>query len=131
MGLHTNIRSFERAFAEWQEGKATEAIQDAQTFVAFSALERLVFKTPVLTGRARGNWQVTQTRLARKERDDWENRNEIAEGQEKIDSLPPFQLIWISNHVPYINRLEDGHSKKQAPNGMLKGTVAELTLLFG
>lgn len=131
MAVHRSIRSFEQSFARWQKGKAAEAILEAQVFVAFAALERLVLKTPVDTGRARGNWQVTQTRLSRTERQDWEERDPIAKGQERIEKMPLFQLIWIGNHVPYINALEDGHSKQARPNGMLKATLNELTLLFG
>ena len=37
-----------------------------------------------------------------------------------------FQTHYISNNTPYIERLENGHSKRQAPDGMLKMTLLEL-----
>jgi len=36
-----------------------------------------------------------------------------------------FRQTSIVNRVPYINALEDGHSKKQAPNGITKPTIRE------
>jgi len=102
-----------------------------QKKVALEALRRLVSKTPVKTGRARGNWQVTigDPASGQVERLDINGAETIKEGVAAIADLPAYQLVWISNNVDYIERLEHGHSK-QAPEGMLAVTVEELRAMF-
>ena len=40
--------------------------------------------------------------------------------------------VFITNNVPYIIELEDGHSKRQAPAGMVAVTFANLNaMMFG
>jgi hypothetical protein len=38
--------------------------------------------------------------------------------------IAPF--IWVFNNVPYIQALEDGHSKSQAPNGMVLNALNDI-----
>lgn len=98
---------------------------------ALDALTRIVLKTPVDTGRARGNWfvQIGGAGDMVTETTDKAGGPTIALGDAVIgsyrqrDDLP---VISIYNNLPYINRLEHGWSK-QAPNGMVSVTVAELT----
>jgi len=99
--------------------------------VAFEALRRLVSKTPVDTGRARGDWQVTIGDPATGQLDvlDVSGSLTVAAGLAALAGLPPYQIVWISNNVDYIERLEHGHSK-QAPEGMLAVTVEELRAMF-
>lgn len=35
-------------------------------------------------------------------------------------------MIWVYNNTKYIEALEDGHSKKQAPRGFVEGAMAAL-----
>ena len=100
--------------------------------VAMEALTRLVMKTPVDSGRARGNWQVTwgspSTEYDSDKTDD-KGSGTIWEGADTIADAPRYGVIWISNNVPYIERLENGWSG-QAPNGMAQLTVDELKTMF-
>ncbi len=73
----------------------------------------LVSRTPVLNGFARGNWAVTV--------------DSIPPSKTLKKNLQPFPVIsrsfgtlFITNLLPYIVPLENGHSKEQAPNGFLK-----------
>jgi len=75
------------------ENKTKQKLLVVPRKVALEILRRVVMRTPVLSGRARGSWQTTV-------------------------GAP------MENHVPYIQRLEDGYST-QAPAGMVKITVAE------
>lgn len=88
--------------------------------VALDAYGRVTKKTPVDTGRARANWNVgagrpdlrvdkSATRI---------KRPSLKRGDGK-------KVIFITNNLPYINALENGHST-QAPNGMVQGTLNEL-----
>lgn len=98
--------------------------------VAAYALVRLVELTPVATGHAKGNWQVQYFGSAVQELDvtDAIGNVTIAEGMRKLANAQPFQRISISNAVPYIRALEQGHSR-QAPRGMVAITVAEIRAL--
>ena len=111
----------------------------ADKYVRALALEghkRLMQKTPVDTGRARANWNVAIDAPDRSIRPvkadagqsgtDWAAIREAqAEGLTTIAEFRAGQVLYLTNAVPYVPRLEDGHSK-QAPQGMVKLTVAEL-----
>ena len=103
--------------------------------VALTALKKLVEKTPVDTGRARGNWQLTINYPA-----DWEIDTEdrtgsgtIAKGRNRLRGLPQHgigQVVFISNNVPYAKDLDEGRRSHQAPRGMLQPTIDELSQMF-
>lgn len=100
--------------------------------LALDALGRLVDKTPVDTGRARGAWIVTTGKPSTwKPREDEFIQPEVvqAKGAKALDVLLPFDVVYITNNVEYIEVLERGHSR-QAPQGMLAGTIAELSASF-
>jgi hypothetical protein len=94
----------------------------------------VVNKTPVDTGRARGNWQTTLGTPATGEieREDGSrapSNVSYTEGLPTIEQVPAFGVIWLSNNLPYIERLENGYSQ-QAPNGMVSTTVTEIQVQF-
>lgn len=102
-----------------------------QKQIVLEALRRLIEKTPVDTGRARGNWQVTIGRPAGGSLDqtDADGQETITAGLAVLAGLKDEQIVWTSNNVDYIEDLEHGHSR-QAPHGMLAVTVQELRALF-
>lgn len=103
-------------------------------------------RTPVDTGRARGNWQVTIDMPARGEAN---VGDPVSAGRGVIDKSPAFCTIWITNTVPYITVLEyglfdpenpgpnkhgqvlvSGGFSVQAPHGMVGVTLGELRAMF-
>lgn len=108
-----------------------EKLKVFQKKVVFEALNRLVKKTPIDTGRARGNWQVTIGGPATGQLETTDHIGEatVIQGLAVLAGLGDYQVVWISNNVDYIEALEHGHSK-QAPEGMLAVTVAELRGMF-
>lgn len=152
-----NLAEFER-----QIEKATEDLTETQLVafhqkIALEALGRIVDKTPVDSGRARGNWQLTIGAASRRILDveDAGGGNTKVAGATQIAALQPFQVVWISNNLPYILVLEHGGfvppdpgpSKDprkyrfgrvlvqggysvQAPQGMVSVTVSELLAIF-
>ncbi len=104
--------------------------------IALTALRGIVNKTPVLTGRAAGNWQLSINTPANDIIDNVEGLGNqakgkaISEGMDALVSLKPFEIIWISNNVPYILELEGGSSTK-APRGMVAVTFEEMLSIFG
>lgn len=111
-------------------GKAVHAA------VAQAMFKGIVEKTPVLTGRARGNWfpsngapspimteetaGVSQTGQPQTS----EERARINTVTRKLKALPlGAETVFITNNQPYIQGLEDGRSPKAPPNAMVQGTI--------
>lgn len=108
-------------------------MRDAVVVLGLTANNLIDAKSPVDTGRFRGNWSlaigapdtsVTATvdpsggaTVAR-------NANAMMAYPEK--AWPP---VYITNNLPYAERLEDGYSK-QAPGGMVALTYAELAAIW-
>lgn len=87
----------------------------AATIGTFSSVIRM---TPVDTGRAKGNWQATIGSPASGEG--------MSSESEVIATIPQHagSVVYLTNNVPYIQKLEyDAHSQ-QAPNGMVRISVA-------
>lgn len=99
------------------------------------ALRGVVDKSPVDTGRFRGNWQVVRNPDAASPVPGIDPAGEktIADGLRDLDGLvkaDPMAAVSIVNPLPYASALEHGHSK-QAPRGMVALTAAEVQAAFG
>lgn len=102
--------------------------------VGIVADQTLVLSTPVDEGTARSNWQVALDAPIRSEIPPYapgkglgigESANAqgaLAQGQAAIGQYKNGQTIYISNNLPYINRLNDGWSA-QAPAGFVEKAV--------
>ncbi len=125
--MGVDLRAFDRATRSFAQTTLPRAVQNVTQNLAREALTGIVNLTPVKSGRARGNWQVSIANPTTQEVDrlDPVGKTTIDEGLAEIASAAPFQSIWITNNVPYIGRLEHGHSK-QAPSGMVATTLNRL-----
>jgi hypothetical protein len=101
----------------------------ADIVVRKTALElqaSMVLKSPVDTGRFRGNWQCgiggVDTGTASGE--DKTGAGSIGRTTTALAGWRPGLTIWLTNSLPYSRRLEHGWSR-QAPQGMVKLTVVE------
>ena len=125
-GVVLNQRSFIR-----QLDKAGDEAGDLsllfQKRLALEGLKRVVNRTPVDTGRARGGWQVGRSDSESDNGNiDGGGASTVASGLSVIDRISiPFGTIVIFNNVEYIVFLEEG-SSAQAPQGMVDLTVLEL-----
>lgn len=127
----TNLRQFNAGVAAFARDNP-KVFRVVRNKVALQGLTGVVRKTPVDTGRARGNWQVTEGSPASGDVDgtDRDGNGTINDGNGEIARADPFGVLYIANNLPYIERLENGHSQ-QAPGGMLELTFQELTSQFG
>lgn len=104
-------------------------IEDAIALIALDSLRGVVKKPPVDTGRFRGNWIVSKNaaNTTSSQVTDKNGGQTITKGSGVIDTfkMNTDSRIIIQNNLPYANRLENGWSK-QAPNGMVALTVAEM-----
>ncbi|OWU80349.1 hypothetical protein ATO5_02655 [Loktanella sp. 22II-4b] len=117
---------------EWAE--KVDDLHEFVSLVGLTALRALVQKSPVDTGRFKGNWQLSigTPEAGQLETTDPSGGATLAKGSTAIApyaGLKNFPPVWIVNNLPYSERLEDGYSK-QAPGGMVGLTVAELQTMF-
>jgi hypothetical protein len=101
----------------------------ADLVVRRSALEimnGLVQKSPVDTGRFQGNWQVGIGGVNALTSSDADKAGASAIGRTNVavQTFKPGQTIYLTNSLPYAQRLEYGYSQ-QAPGGMVRLTVVE------
>jgi len=102
-----------------------EQANDAFVALVFESASRIVKKTPVDTGRARANWNISQTAPDRSVSVATDTSGAIALGRIAGNRTRLGTRTFLANSLPYIGALEDG-SSKQAPAGMVKVTAAEM-----
>ncbi|WP_225784253.1 HK97 gp10 family phage protein [Xenophilus sp. Marseille-Q4582] len=107
--------------------KAKGNVEKATRMVVILAAQGLVMKSAVDTGRFRANWQFGAGNLnpATTDATDKGGMATLSRLQAEIGAAPIGGILWVSNSLPYAQRLEDGWSK-QAPAGMVRLTVQEL-----
>lgn len=138
--MSSNIAAFELGL-EREEKEAIRQFDRRRRAVMLEAARGVIFLTPVDTGRARGNWQLT---IEGGQPEVTENEDtSLGEAPASASRPPagptfnrinagigatkgkPFSRYDLVNGVPYIVRLEQGWSK-QAPSGMVAITVDRL-----
>ena len=92
--------------------------------LALVAHRRISRRTPVDEGTAQGNWHISLGRLSRFLDPTATGVQQPQLSQAEAENAKD---IYIQNNVPYILRLEHGHSKEQAPQGMVRLVLAELS----
>lgn len=128
---------------EYAKKKNVE-IKKVRKAYAFALYSSIVKKTPVDTGRARGNWNISVGKEDTSV-DDPSSYPKSSGKYKNKSSPPPARLkhkdpssfpdpkedesIFISNNLPYITSLEYG-SSKQAPAGMVGVTLANNENIF-
>lgn len=104
------------AFAEVVEGELSKRVRA----IALAMLGEIILRSPVDTGRFRGNNIVSiggpvYTTSAKV---DPTGNEALAQGRAAVSGLEPFTAVYIQNNLPYAQRLEDGHSKQAPPGGI-------------
>lgn len=119
--------------------------------LALDCLRGVILKSPVDTGRFRASWRVgvnvIDSSVAAKgtvASGALETKGQIGGAKKALKDARAAQLveanaliegaqfgdaIFVTNNLPYAQRLEDGWSM-QAPTGMVKNTVEEVTAAF-
>ena len=98
--------------------------------LVLEAAKRIIYRTPVDTGRARGNWHtsIDVPEFRADEDTDKAGAMTLAEVDGKLNQIKDEsvgRVVYLTNGLPYIVPLENG-SSKQNPAGMVKVTLAEL-----
>ena len=117
--------SFADQMKAW-ERKAERKMDLAVRKIALEMFRRIILKSPVLSGRFRGNWQLAIGSVPNGtlELDDKTGTATIAKGAATVMGINAGDTIYFANNLPYARRLEEGYSQ-QAPNGMVALTIQE------
>lgn len=91
---------------------------------AIQVAEKVITRTPVDTGRARGNWNASIDRYDESTSDSRTAQQAQADTRQRASQLQLGDTFTLVNGLPYIRRLEYGYSK-QAPRGIVRITVDE------
>ena len=86
-------------------------------------------RSPVATGRFRGNWQLGVDELITSQtaRIDPDGTGTVAANIAGLPAAAASHNYFLSNNLPYAQRLESGHSKQAPPGFMVGGTVLKFT----
>jgi len=123
-------------FARRIRRRAREIETNTDKLVALTAGvidQTVVLATPVDTGRARGNWQVSIGSPITEAVDELSpgGSEAIATGKAVIRSRKPGQTIFISNNVAYIEALNEGSSSQAPANFVELAVLAGIRALNG
>lgn len=99
-----------------EQVKADSALEYKAT--ALELFSQVIQKTPVKTGRARANWNIST------DQPDDSTSDSTAPQIHPDLNLGSFPLVYISNGLDYVVLLEEGRSKKQAPAGIFTPAIA-------
>jgi len=127
---------FEAEMRRWMFRNVPAIGRAVHSKVTEAVYEGVVMRTPVLTGRARGNWYPTTSAPSERvgehvfggsvtgEPVTGEEKSRIKAVTDKLEALPLGETTaFVTNNLDYIQRLEDGHSPKAPPNAMVQGTI--------
>ena len=94
--------------------------------IALELFSSIIKDTPVDTGRARGNWQTSIGAPASGQTDRKGEGPALAEVSQETASFGAGKVIYLTNNLPYIYRLEYLGWSKQSPDGMARKNVARI-----
>lgn len=148
--MASNIRTFKRTLEEeWPALIDEQALklQKSLTFLILGAVVEvagqvhhvsgLLHMTPVDTGRARANWQVstgspiltTIAETSSAEHGNPPTAGEMAAAVRSLAGAKVGTVIFITNNLPYIVPLNEGHSN-QSPPGWVEQAVDNALAAF-
>ena len=109
-------------FTQSAEKKLTNAYRKT----GLEIFSRVIQRTPVDTGRARGNWQAAVGEIPGGQLDELDPSGAEATNRAAGVALNAElgDTLYLSNNLPYIRELEYG-SSQQAPQGMVRVTTQE------
>ena len=104
--------------------------QDIFRAVYIRLFSAVIRDTPVDTGRARGNWQISSKGPATGVLDVEDKSGSITINTVNTFRLDKGKVVYLTNNLPYINRLEYDGWSKQAPGGMARKNVIRFQRLL-
>lgn len=106
--------------------KAGASLDETSRAIVLELFGSVIKDTPVDTGRAKGNWQTTIGTPASGTVDRLGESEALSDVNQQTASFGAGKVIYLSNNLPYIYRLEYDGWSQQAPGGMLRKNVARI-----
>lgn len=106
--------------------KAGASLDETSRAIVLELFGSVIKDTPVDTGRAKGNWQTTIGAPASGTVDRLGESEALSDVNQQTASFGAGKVIYLSNNLPYIYRLEYDGWSQQAPGGMLRKNVARI-----
>lgn len=106
--------------------KSVEYATNRVKKIALAIDQAVVLSTPVDEGTARANWLPsldTPILEAKTDITDKSGTQTMQAASDMVDKFKLGQKIYISNNLPYIGALNDGHSKQQ-PAGFVERAIS-------
>lgn len=126
--MGTNVHQFNKEVNGVVKDFTTKKALDFQRLVAMELFRRIILRTPVDTGRARGNWQITinapPTEILEREGKQFESVINAELG--KLNSIPMYSTVYITNNLDYIYYLEYDRRSPKSPDGMVEISLKEV-----
>lgn len=134
--MASNVIEFNLDVTKFVTEEAPEEATKLHRALALDLFGRLIRTTPVDTGRARANWQVSNGQPPAGEIEFEGGASREANGALALNTAQQRETpeilaakapgrTWIANNLPYIERLNDGWSA-QAPAGFVELAIAEV-----
>ena len=105
---------------------AGASVDETGRAIVLELFRSVIKDTPVDTGRARGNWQTTIGTPASGTTDRLGEEESLAEVSQQAASFGAGKVIYLTNNLPYIYRLEFLGWSQQSPDGMARKNVARI-----
>ena len=90
--------------------------------IAFELFRQVINATPVDTGRLRGNWQtaINSKAVGTVESVDTARDGSTVQAAKIVFGAEQGATLWLSNNLPYVQRIEFEGWSSQAPQGMVR-----------
>jgi hypothetical protein len=122
--------TFSQQMNAWA-AKTGKKVEDHVIATRVQISKGILQRTPVDTGRARASWIATlgeKSTTVFEEEDDYPSDNALLSQIKRTAKQEVSGIFWMTNNLPYIRALEYGSSKIQAPEGMVRVTMAEFKI---
>lgn len=133
LDMDAEVKRFSLEITEEAEKWVEEDAARFLRVIGMKAWSKFISRTPVKTGRLKGNWQVGVTREPSRELKvlDKDGSRTRTKGELQILNAKAFDVLYIVNNLPYASYIENGHSKIKAPRGMVRISLEEIKMEFG
>lgn len=122
-----NFDDFAAGLDDFSHREIPDALVDLKNTITLDIFDRLILASPVDKGRFRSGWSTsldTPSTFMPAEGLGSYQVPDASTALSPIKSGKPFQMIWITNNLPYGVALNEGHSK-QAPSGFVDIAVEQ------
>lgn len=107
--------------------KANGAVDKTVRAATIALFREVIQRTPVDTGRLRGNWQTTTGSPAYGIAERFDKTGAVAFGEALAKIGGAGSITYLTNNLPYAQRIEyDGWSHTKAPAGMVRVSFARI-----